>query len=302
MTDLAQTIQAAQAYLDPTEVECVVYHAPCNDGSGAAVGAWLKLGDSVSYVRRTYHKAFEESKIVGKNVVVLDASFKREELLALRAKTKTMMILDHHDSAMRDLADVPGCFFCMQNSGAVLSWHYFHGLNTPPPTLLRLIEDRDLWKWQERDLSEALYYALKVHCPNSDFKTYLPYVEQTRLNDLIAYGKTLIAKHQKWCEKAAQKAEHKTFTLPRTNQSYQIMCRELTDDRLVSELSEYLYTKYDVDFIMLWTKVAGEKYKVSFRSNKDKINLGTIATALGGGGHPAAAGAVLDYSPIELLS
>ena len=45
MSTLSTTIQAAQVYLDPADVECVVYHSPCNDGSGAALSAWLKLGD-----------------------------------------------------------------------------------------------------------------------------------------------------------------------------------------------------------------------------------------------------------------
>lgn len=298
---LADTITSAQQYLDPKDVNCVVFHSPCNDGSGAAVAAWLALGENASYIRRIYHKDFPADAIRGKNVVVIDASFKKDEFLHLRTLANKIMIIDHHDSAMKELSDLPGCFFTMENSGAVLGWHYFHGLQTPPPALLRLIEDRDLWRWDEREVSEPLYYALRERCPNSDFKSYIPYVDSVKLDELISYGKTLVAANHKWCEEAAQLAERRTFTLPGENKTYQIMCREITNDRLVSELSEYLYTKHNVDFVMLWVKT-GDQYKISFRSNSPEINVGAIATALGGGGHKQAAGAILYSSPWELTA
>lgn len=291
---------AAQNYLAPEQVTCVVYHNPCNDGSGAALSAWLLLGDNISYERRVYHRPFENESLRGKNVVVLDASFKHDELLKLRDIANKVMILDHHDSAMQDLGNVPGCFFSMQNSGAVLAWHYFHGISTPSPKLLQLIEDRDLWLWHERDLSEPLYYALRERCPNSDFKTFAPYVDPVKLDELIAYGKTLVATNRAWCEKAALLVESKTFKLPGSEHAYNVLCGEIKTDRLVSELAEYLYTKYDVDFVMLWCKAGKESFKISFRSNKPTVNVGAIATALGGGGHKQAAGAVSNNSPWEL--
>lgn len=70
------------------------------------------------------------------------------------------MILDHHKSAMDDLKNEAGCFFDMSHSGAVLAWHYFFGLDTTPPLFLQLIQDRDLLRWDMREMSEALSYAL----------------------------------------------------------------------------------------------------------------------------------------------
>lgn len=297
---LEDNIRSAQAYLDPKQVNCVVYHAPCNDGSGAAAAAWLALGDKVVYQGRIYHKDFPENVIRGRNVVVLDASFKKDEFLHLRNLADKMMIIDHHDSAMKELSDLPGCFFTMENSGAVLSWHYFHGLNTPPPPLLRLIEDRDLWRWRERELSEPLFYALKDRVPNSNFRNYLPYIDSVKLDELIAHGRTLMAAYQKWCADAALTAEQRTFTLPGETKTYTIMCREIPDDHLVSELAEYLYLQHKVDFVMLWCKTSKGQFKVSFRSNDPAINVGAIATVLGGGGHKQAAGCILGTSPWEL--
>jgi oligoribonuclease NrnB/cAMP/cGMP phosphodiesterase (DHH superfamily) len=298
---LEATIREAQHYLAPHDVDCVVYHNPCNDGSGAALAAWILLGDKATYIPRTYHKEFDASLVHGKNVVVLDASFKKDELQQLRGLAHKIMILDHHDSAMKDLAGEPGCFFTMGNSGAVLSWHYFHGIEQPAPRLLQLIEDRDLWRWQERDLSEPLFYALQERASNSNFKTYEPFLDTIKLDELIAYGKGLIAANRLWCEQKALFAEHRIFNLPGTSDEYSVICLEVENERLVSELAEYLYTQHQVDFVMLWSQIPSGLYKISFRSNNPAVNVADIATALGGGGHPQAAGAVLDNPPNDLL-
>ena len=108
---LANTIQDARAYLAPQDVDCVVYHSPCNDGSGAALSAWLLLGDKAHYQRLMYHEPFVEESVRDKNVIVVDASFKKEQFLRLRTIAKKIMILDHHFSAMEDLAGESGCFF-----------------------------------------------------------------------------------------------------------------------------------------------------------------------------------------------
>ncbi len=298
---LEATIRAAQHYLDPRDVDCVVYHNPCNDGSGAALSAWTFLGDKATYVPRTYHKQFDASMVHGKNVVVLDASFKKEELQQLRALANKIMILDHHDSAMKDLAGEPGCFFTMENSGAVLGWHYFHGMEQPAPRLLQLIEDRDLWRWQDRNSSEPLFYALQENCSNNNFKTYEPYLDDVKLDELISHGNSLIAANKLWCEQKAIFAEHRIFNLPGTSEEYNIISIKVDNEKLVSELAEYLYTQNQVDFVMLWCQIPTGLYKISFRSNNTSINVGDIATALGGGGHAQAAGAILNNSPNDLL-
>lgn len=298
---LEATIRAAQHYLNPLDVDCVIYHNPCNDGSGAALAAWSLLGDKAIYIQRTYHKEFDASVVRGKNAVVLDASFKKEELQQLRALAHKVMILDHHESAMKDLAGEPGCFFTMHNSGAVLSWHYFHGIEQSAPRLLQLIEDRDLWHWKERNLSEPLFYALQECCSNSNFKTYEPYLDVIKLDELIAYGQNLVVANRHWCEQKAIFAEHRIFNLPGTSDEYSIMYLKVENEKLVSELAEYLYTSHKVDFVMLWSQIPSGLYKISLRSNNPEVNVSDIATALGGGGHPQAAGAVLDNSPNDLL-
>ncbi len=298
---LSAIIKAAQTYIDPQEVNCVVYHGPCNDGSGAALSAWLKLQDHAQYHNLNYHQKFPEEILIGKNVVVLDASFNKDHLLRLRETANKILILDHHYTARVNLAGIPGCFFAMQNSGAMLAWYYFHGLDATPPRLMQLIEDRDLWRWDERALSEPLYYGLKARIPDCEFMEFAPYLQEDKLTEIIDFGKSLVAENHRWCEQAALNVERRIFTLPGTNSRYHIMCGEVESDRLISELAEYLYSKFSIDFVMMWCKTEDGKYKVSFRANTPDINVADIAEALGGGGHKNAAGVVMTTSPWDML-
>lgn len=300
---LEATIKAAREYLAPDKVDCVVYHHPCNDGTGAALAAWVARGEEIEYLPLDYTKPFVEQQLLNKNVLVIDASFKKEQLQHIRNIAKKVLILDHHESAMKDLAGEPGCCFTMGNSGAVLAWHYFHGVDTPPPTLLRLIQDRDLWAWQERELSEPLFYALVDWYTTPDFRQYAQYLQSEALDKLIAHGKGLVAENHRWCVEVGSGVVLKYFVLPGMDKKYHIASLEVANDKLISELSEYLYTKHDIDFVMLWHKLPGEtqKYKISFRNNKPTVNVAEIAAALGGGGHARAAGVSVSCSPVEFL-
>lgn len=298
---LRRTIEAAVEYLAPEKIDYVIYHSPCSDGSGAALGAWLKLKDNAVYEGMTYHTPINLEKLKGKNVIFLDCSLKKDELVKLRSIANKVMILDHHASAEQELAGEAGCFFFMGNSGAILAWHYFHGIDVLAPQLLRLIEDRDLWRWDNRELSEPLYYAIIAKFPKVDYKALVPYLQEDKLNELIAFGRELVSKNQLWCQATARAAKFKNLNLP-DGKKYRVICQELENNKLISELAEYLYTNNEVDLVMLWFKVAGDRFKISFRTNNKAVNLATLASSLGGGGHEQAAGAVLNYSPWQLLT
>ena len=37
------------SFVEPTSVDCVIYHADCTDGFGAAYAAWKQLGNRAEY-------------------------------------------------------------------------------------------------------------------------------------------------------------------------------------------------------------------------------------------------------------
>ena len=155
-----------------------IYHGNCADGFGAAWVVRKALGDQVEFVAGVYGQ--EPPEVEGKDVIIVDFSYKYDVLVKMSWKAHSIIILDHHKSAAEDLKPFPpfhpgvrvdgrsadgsvslgwesahelmlsqgapaiSCCFDMNRSGAMLAWdHFFPGQE--PPMLLRHIEDRDLW-------------------------------------------------------------------------------------------------------------------------------------------------------------
>jgi hypothetical protein len=152
--------------------DIMIYHANCADGFGAAWAAWMRWGDAVQFIPASYGDAPPE--VLGKHVLIGDFSYKSEGLQSLKGAA-SVVILDHHKTAEAELrqyrrfADKPWRFtadvaasmaadlrrngyapinalFDMDRSGARMVWDFCHPKD-PIPELIRLIEDRDLWRF-----------------------------------------------------------------------------------------------------------------------------------------------------------
>jgi uncharacterized protein len=300
---LATLIHRAHAYLDPNKVDVLIYHHPCNDGSGAALSAFLHRGESLVYMPMAHQTPLELESLRDKNVMLVDICFTKPRLMRMREVARKVLILDHHETAFKDNLNDAGCFFDMQHSGAILAWHYFHGVNTPPPRLLALIQDRDLWRWRDRNSSEPLFHALQEKYPEPDFRALQAYLNDTELDALIQFGHTLMQNNKQWCIETGKRAKSCSFYSSALNKTFSILAIELESMRLISELAEYLYLNNNVDFIMLWYQQPDGNFQVSLRTCNPEINVATIASTFpGGGGHPSAAGMLLEQSPWALLN
>ncbi len=122
----------------------VLYHSPCDDGFAAAWAAWKALRGHGVYVPVRYGQP-PPALPAGARVVLVDFAYPRDTLLALRRHVAELTVLDHHTTAQADLAGLDGCIFDMERSGAGLAWAYWHP-HEPAPTLIRYVEDRDLWR------------------------------------------------------------------------------------------------------------------------------------------------------------
>ena len=137
----------------------VLYHAHCSDGFGAAWAAWKRLGETATYVP-VRHGVPPPALPDCARLFLVDFAYPAEHLVQLRESVAHITILDHHKSARAALANIreqpprfetdkapPGLFalFDMDESGATLTWQYFHP-ETDCPELLRYIKDRDLWQ------------------------------------------------------------------------------------------------------------------------------------------------------------
>lgn len=175
--------------------DIVIYHSPCDDGFGAAWAAWKRWGDEPQYYPASYGKPVP--KVAGWNVLIVDFSYKRAELDAMAQTAKSIVILDHHKTALAELEafrfiesspgavsadDIDGVLrdcaelnrppviavFDMERSGARMAWDFCH-TDKPAPELIRLIEDRDLWRYA---LLETRPFSLWLRSHRYDFHTW----------------------------------------------------------------------------------------------------------------------------------
>ena len=131
----------------------VLHHGACSDGFGAAWSAWKALGDKAVYLPVSYGSPVPDLK-TGSHVVMLDFAYSREVLLEMNSRMASLLVLDHHKTAQKNIGDLDFAYFNMDKSGAILSWEYFHP-REKTPEFIKYVEDKDLWRFNLEDSREV---------------------------------------------------------------------------------------------------------------------------------------------------
>ena len=262
----------------------VIYHANCLDGFGAAFAAWLHF--SAREVEADYFAAkhgSEPPECAGREIYIVDFSYKRAVLKQICAVAERVTILDHHISAQEDLAGLADehdnlhVVFDMEKSGAVLSWEYFH--QTPPPLLLQHVQDRDLWRFKLEG-TDAINTALMSYPFTFAFWQEVN-TSAERLQQLRGEGETINRFRRQLIEQYKKRAVLGTIAghqVPVVNAPHAII------SELLGELA--LEHPFAVGY-----QDHGNKRSWSLRSRKDGgEDVAKIAEKFGGGGHRNAAG------------
>lgn len=289
--------------MSPWTPEVCLYHANCMDGFGAAWAIWKRWGDALEYIPVSYGGSPPD--VTGKNVLMVDFSYKKPELEALAAVATTIVILDHHETAAAELAgfnkvvrgrdnNVGRLFarvrgrnqnvlveFDMERSGATMAWSFCH--DDAVPDLLRYVEDRDLWRF-------ALPSSQVV---NAQLASYpLDFQMWDRLNDELAQpdgrldfviaGGAILRQREKDIN-ALLGASMRTMTIgghrvPVANVPFMWASDA---GNILAEGNPFAATYFD--------RVDGQR-AFSLRSDVHGVNVATIAASYGGGGHARAAG------------
>lgn len=165
----------------------VLYHAGCVDGFCAA---WLmkKVYPDAIYLPIQYGDGVPP-QCAGRDVVIVDFSFKRPVLLELASTARSVLVLDHHKTAEAELVGLPNCFFDMNKSGARLVQEFY---NLPPHWLVDYTEDRDLWLWKLEE-SRAVNAAIRLE--PFEFATW-DAMSNHSPSDLAAVGRTILRYQQ----------------------------------------------------------------------------------------------------------
>ena len=297
----------------------VIVHGSCRDGFCAAWVARRKL-PTAEIVHAYYGK--EPPDVRGRDVVLIDFSYPRATLRAMRRACESLLVIDHHKSAAADLAEdttrdaitsIAGwsnlswerhcetvaldhlenaedqiyTLFDMERSGAGLAWDFFSP-GEPRPWLVDYVEDRDLWR-HALPFSEIInaYVGLLPF----EFATW----SEVATRPMEAYceaGSIALTKTEQYVAEASKNLRWCTvagYRVPVVN-APQVDISELLDAVLTRQVpATAVIAQPDVPFAVGWWQRFDGLFQYSLRSRGD-FDVSEIAKQFGGGGHRNAAG------------
>lgn len=274
--------------LDPSSVNCVIYHANCTDGFGSAYSAWKLLGNRAEYYPCKHGQ--EPPDVKGKTVVILDFSFNNATTKKMIEEAKDLLVIDHHKSAVVELHDISNTIFDMNKSGATMAWEFFHP-GKEAPKFIQYITDRDLWRWE---LPYSKEFSAAFDMVPFEFEEFEKFEDDSVFDDavkrgsyILAYSKTVV---KKVCDKAASR---------RIGGKHVMV---VNSSHWMSEIGAKLSP--DCDYALIWYYDHNDRMiKVSLRAFHEYIDVSEVSKRFGGGGHKKAGGFTLpgDFKIEELF-
>ena len=135
----------------------VLYHGGCPDGFGAAYAAWKKFGDMADYIPVKHGRPIPEN-LTGMKLIFVDFCYPQEVMNDLVKTAAFVTVFDHHLGSKDVVESMPDYVFDEKRSGATIAWGYFHP-EVPVPTLLKYVEDGDLYVFKLPDSRAVLAYS-----------------------------------------------------------------------------------------------------------------------------------------------
>lgn len=269
----------------------IIYHDNCIDGFTAAWAAHkvLKKGtwESIELHAGQYGRNPPYDQLDSNTtVVIVDFSYRKATLEDIALNCAQLTVLDHHKTAQEDLATFAmsnaTVVFDMNRSGAGLAWDYFMP-GEPRPSIIDLVEDRDLWKFKladskpfheyvmmmPRDL--VLWNQLSIDLANLENYANIMYVGRK----LLEYQESAINK--------ILKAGKMPIIIDGISG---LACN---CPGIFASDAGHLLANESGTFGATWSEAVDKTVKFSLRSNGD-FDVSAIAKKFGGGGHKNAAG------------
>ena len=257
----------------------ILYHGGCPDGFGGAYAAWKKFGDTAEYIPVKHGFPAPEG-LAGRKLYFVDFCYPQETMNSVASEAISVIVLDHHLGNKSVVESMPEHVFDEKRSGATIAWSYFHH-DIPVPTLLKYVEDGDLYVFKLPDSRAVLsyMYAQPFHFDVWDSLSARLENDAERAA-LIAYGKIYAEHFAILVEQIANKA------IPVSFEGFE--CYLVTAaDMFTSDVGNRLaHLKPPFGIVV---NFHGDVLNVSLRSDPS-IDVSAIAKKYGGGGHPHASG------------
>ena len=262
-----------------------IWHGGCDDGFASAWVVRKALGDEhVEFHGGVYQKPPPD--VFGRDVLLVDFSYKRGVLEEMARDAASVTILDHHATAEADLKPlleerlVRG-EFDMKRCGAMITWDWFFP-GDPPHDLLHYIQDRDLW---QKKLPGCDQVIMALRSYPQDFLTWDLMMEK-EIRELMDEGNAIHRYYRRLVDQAKFAASPMMvggYLIPTVNVPHYLasevageLCREFNEQEWPFAAAYWFNKDRSVTF--------------SLRS-RDDFNVGSFAEEkFGGGGHPGAAG------------
>ena len=262
----------------------VIYHAGCWDGFCAAWVARSVLKDA-EFV--PMHYGIPAPGVTGRDVFLLDFSFKRADMERLIEQASRLTVLDHHKSAREELSGLEDrertrIVFDMNKSGGRLAWEWFvpQVQEGHCPWLVAYTEDRDLWR-HALPGSQAINAALRSYPLDFDlwdsFYREDSDVAMVRFN---AEGEAIRRAERQIVETHVRNAHTQTID----GYAVKVVNATVLFSEIAGELAKA------APFGACYFDRQDGKRQWSLRSRDGGIDVSAIAKAHGGGGHEHAAG------------
>ena len=300
----------------------IVHHSPCSDGSVAAAVAGYAIKqhnpNSIKYIPTTYEKyeflnigddlyikSYGRKAKIDKNtdILIVDFSFKKDQIMMLSERCSSITILDHHTTAQVDLAgeypDNVSILFDMKRSGAMLAWDELVvgkrrkdvRLDIPYSRMVELVGMRDLWKHKgtpDQKDAEALQLAINSREERFNAESLEQFINDgPEFEALLKEGHSLLRFFDSQVKQAMKNAINITMEDPATGKAKKFaICNAI--NMLASELGNRLCEEGS-DFAIVWSLDSTGAVTASARSIGDNDCI-SIVRNFGGGGHKNAAG------------
>lgn len=262
-----------------------IYHGNCADGFTAAWVVRLALGSDVEF-----HAGFYQTPppdVVDKIVYIVDFSYKRPIMEDIVAKATKVIHIDHHDTAIKDMAgftsDKFETLYSPENteSGAMLTWRYFFP-KTSTPTLIKHIDDRDRWKFLLPGTREIQANIFSYEYTFENWGMLMSANVESMISDGTAIERRSAKDIKELMGVVVRRMNIGGYNIPVANVPYQYgsdICHALAKNE---PFSAYYYDK-----------PTGREF--GLRSSDTGLDVGEIAKIYGGGGHEHAAGFRVSY-------
>ena len=290
-------------YREKNMKKLCIYHKNCADGFAAAWVVNDFYQGNVDFHAADYKS--EPPDVTGRDVIIVDFSYKKPVIEKMIEQCNSLLIIDHHQTAISELAFIPpakssmfsyyGAFgehkaqvlFDTSKSGCMLAWKFFFP-NRECPSLLKHIQDRDLWEFK-LDGTKEIMSALFSY--PYDFKIWNEFMGGNGEVTLYKEGLALIRKQNKDVRNAIDSSVRMMiingFKVPVAN-----VPKSMASDAgniLCSGMITFAATYFD--------KRDGREF--SLRSDEQGVDVAKIAEIFGGGGHKHASGFTLPYNRLK---